>query len=380
MKYKCNLIITLLLSIFFVSCSQSSQDLKIHIPYLDDNILEWQEYIPYENQEREVEGIWDEYILRSSEWYNCDNIQELGRFSFSLETSFSSGFSGELCEDWKVYKWHNIMYFVYYDTWFESLPKLWYKMLFFHPEKWYIDYIIPEKEWVFDYYADIQLDYINKKVLEWAEFPNEKWSELYDYMDTWFKKDFNHYVDGAWIRNQVFSLRDHIDKYLQYSLLNLPHSYLDYDCSNVFGVGYWLRIGDFRPDLCKMIEIGDRKLIYLLFMRGSNQETGYWITEDIYLIDKNLWFVSINPENFQLKDFLQASPERYDIFGSWVVSIYQEERLVGAEILDDSISWVDLHEVDDEYLKDIYLNSPEIEQEFLRLEEYVKENYITTNQ
>ena len=381
MQYKnvLRILIITCLSVFFVSCSQGAKDTEIFVPYLDTNLIEGQTYIPYEETERESEGIGDDYFLTSSDWYNCDNIAEFGRFSFSLETSFSSEFSDELCEDWKTYKWHDAIYFVYYDTWFGTLPRLWYKILLFHPEKWYIDYRIPEEEWVFKHYADIQQNHINKKISEWAEFPNEKWWELYDYMDTWFKKDFNNYVDGAWMRVQLFSIRDYINKYLQYSWSQLPHWDLDYNCSNIFGMGYWLRIGAFRSDLCNLIEIGDRKLIYLLYLRGSYQETWYWLTEDIFLIDDNFWLISLNLEDFQLSNFLSDNSDRYDVFGSWVVSVYQEGKWVGTDIVDDSISWTDLQKIDDQFLEDIYLNSPEIDSEFLRLEEHVKEKYIRNN-
>jgi len=375
MKYKYNLIITLLLSIFFVSCSQSSQDLKIHIPYLDDNILEWQEYIPYEDQERELEDIWDEYILRSTEWYTCDNIQELGRFSGSIDISLSTEFSNRFCDDWNTYRWHTVISFVYYDSWYESLPRLWYKMLFFHPEKWYIDYVIPEDELVFEHYADIQLEHIEKKVSQWAEFPNEKWSQLYDYMDTWFKKDFTHDNDVAWIVEQERFLGEYTRKYSRYSWNNLIHSNIDYNCSNLFGLSQISKIKNFRQDLCNTIELWDRKLIYLLYLSQSYMTWEYWIVDSVYLIDEKFWYISPRLDDFKLSRFLPEGYERYRVLEPWI-------KIEGDSMMTVywSTSYQEVQEIDNKIFEDIYADSPEIEQEFQRLEEYVKENYITTNQ
>lgn len=41
--------------LLLVSCNSIQEPISIHIPYLDTNILEGQEYIPYEETEREFE-------------------------------------------------------------------------------------------------------------------------------------------------------------------------------------------------------------------------------------------------------------------------------------------------------------------------------------
>ena len=51
------LALSLIVFLTLASCSSSQETISIYIPYLDDNLLEGQEYILYEDEERELEDV-----------------------------------------------------------------------------------------------------------------------------------------------------------------------------------------------------------------------------------------------------------------------------------------------------------------------------------
>lgn len=205
--------IILLLTILYSFVSCASHDIPMEIGWsekeeksifsLYENILEWIKYTSYEETYREIEWIWDDYIIFSSEGYTCWNIEDYLHYTMWIEVD------EQLCWEW-YYRNHDIIYFVYYEKHYEGLPSLWYKIFFFHPDKWYIDYVLPDDFEGIKEYSDIYINIISQARKERAEFPNIQWRKLYDTVSSLLEKDFENSIEGGWIREEYRKLQNYI--------------------------------------------------------------------------------------------------------------------------------------------------------------------------